>query len=63
MPKEEKKEPLSLWYDDDGEKLEVGDWVDVNGDERTMIAEDENGDRYLKGLPPDLIFDSLVKVG
>ena len=62
MAKQNEMPPMSLWYDDDGEKLEIGDFVTVNGDQRTMIGEDENGDRYLKGLPADLIVDSLEKV-
>ena len=57
----EEMPPISLWYDDDGNKLEVGDFVTVNGDQRTMIGEQDNGDRYLKGLPSDLMVDSLEK--
>lgn len=53
---------LSLWYDDDGEKLEQGDWVTVNGDTRAMVEINSEGDRILKGVDANLVFDSLVKV-
>lgn len=54
---------LSLWYDDDGNKLEIGDFVVVNGDTITMIDEDLDGDRYLKGIPDDLLIQSIEKQG
>jgi uncharacterized membrane protein YcgQ (UPF0703/DUF1980 family) len=53
---------LSLWYDDDGNELKPGDWVTVNGDIRTTVDENADGDRFLKAVNSDLIIDSLEKV-
>lgn len=53
---------LQLFFDEDGEKLNVGDVVLVNSEFSTIIDEDGNGDRYLKGLPRDLFIESIVRV-
>lgn len=52
---------LSLWYDEDGEKLEIGDWVLVNSEFLSVIEEDRDGDRYIKGISDDVIVESVVK--
>lgn len=53
---------MMLFFDEDGENLNVGDVVLVNSEFSTIIDEDQNGDRYLKGLPRGLIIESIVKV-
>ena len=40
----------SLWFDDRGRKIERLEVVEVNGKYLTMVDE-EDGERYLKGLP------------
>ena len=52
----------SLYFDENGEKLEIGDVVLVNSEISTMIDEDPNGDRYLKGVPDELIVEVIEKV-
>ena len=53
---------MMLFFDEDGENLNVGDVVLVNSEFSTIIDEDQNGDRYLKGLPRGFIIESIVKV-
>ncbi|MBX3288393.1 MAG: hypothetical protein KF855_03515 [Acidobacteria bacterium] len=33
----------SIYFDTNGERLEAGDWVTVNGVERTIVREDDDG--------------------
>jgi len=51
---------MMLFFDENGENINVGDVVLVNSEFSTII--DEDGDRYLKGLPRGLIIESIVKV-
>jgi len=52
----------SFFFDEDGEELQVGDAVMVNSEYLSVVDEDQEGDRYIKGLPEDLIIESVVKV-
>ena len=52
----------SLFFDEDGEALNIGDALTVNSGFISLIDEDINGDRYIKGIPEDLIIESVVKV-
>jgi len=51
-----------LFFDEDGEVIHIGDVVLINGEFSTIVDEDQNGDRYLKGLMTELIIESVVKV-
>lgn len=53
---------ISLWYDENGEKLNVGDVVLVNSEYSTVIDEGQDGERYIKGIPDDLIIEAIEKV-
>lgn len=53
---------LQLFFDEDGEKVNVGDVVLVNSEFSTIVDETVKGDRFLKGLPPDMFIESIVRV-
>lgn len=51
-----------LWYDENGEKLNVGDVVLVNSEFSTVIDQDQQGNRFLKCIPDDLLIEAIKKI-
>lgn len=51
----------ALYFDDDGEELQPGDWVTVNHETRAMIGETD-GERRLVGFPNGEIVQCLQRV-